>query len=487
MNILNYITNTLFKNDESTDLLENYRGSYYRRYRRPPLIRSGSRGSRGARGARGASGPRGPRGPQGPRGPRGYSIRGPTGYTGATGRQGIPGDVTNEYIQIGRNASQDARRSAAAMRHSWLANYYSTKARNESRWARNQSRYARSQSRNARDSARKASRYTEAIANEVDKLLLAGGNRSAIADYMDRRFYQRILSQVSGFTNKEAFVENMDNSDIIDNLSIADYINERITQLDADINEQLRDASYKRTSEILAQDNKIIDNILMDYMIDNQHGSNIENVYENLKQESNDIKRDNQIKSYYNNTYNEYIFILKIVICLIILLLPIMFLNKYEMINQNISLILIFSIIVIGFMFICYRLYLLYMRDDIDFNKIRVPYDRQANELIKQGKMKSKGSIFKNLGVVCIGDECCDEGMVYDNLNNKCVLSENFGGYFESLQNNDKERLNVIEPYKCENSATTETFVTTENLTPIKEELLRESLLNSSNTRMYNK
>ena len=70
------------------------------------------------------------------------------------------------------------------------------------------------------------------------------------------------------------------------------------------------------------------------------------------------------------------------------------------------------------------------MRDDIDFNKIRVPYDRQANELIKQGKMKSKGSIFKNLGVVCVGDECCDTSMVYDNLNNKCILSENFGGYF---------------------------------------------------------
>ena len=301
---------------------------------------------------------------------------------------------------------------------------------------------------------------------------------------MDRRFYQRILNQVSGFTNKEAFVENIDNSDIIDNLSIADYINERITQLDADINEQLRDASYKRTSEVLAQENKIIDNILMDYMIDNQHGSNIENVYEKLKQENNDINRNSQIKSYYSNTYNEYIFILKIVICLILLLLPIIFLNKYEMINQNISLILIFSIIIIGFIFIGYRLYLLYMRDDIDFNKIRVPYDRQANELIKQGKMKSKESIFKNLGVVCVGDECCDKGMVYDNLNNKCVLSENFGGYFESLQDKNKENFNIIEPYKCENSATTETFVTTENLTSTKEGLLRESLLNSSNTTM---
>ena len=219
----------------------------------------------------------------------------------------------------------------------------------------------------------------------------------------------------------------------------------------------------------------------MDYMIDEHEGSNIENVYEKMKQEENLINRNNQIKSYYNNAYNEYIFILKIVICLIILLLPIIFLNKYEMINNNISLIIIVSIIIFGFLFIGYRFYLLYMRDDIDYNKLRVPYDRQGKDLIKQGKIKSKGSIFKNLGVVCVGNECCDTSMVYDNLNNKCILSENFGGYFESLQDKNKETSNIIEPYK--NYTTTETFVTTNHLTSIKENLLKESLLNSSNRR----
>jgi len=134
-------------------------------------------------------------------------------------------------------------------------------------------------------------------------------------------------------------------------------------------------------------------------------------------------------------------------------------------------------IITVGVLFISYRLYLLYLKDDIDYDRIRVPYDRQSGELIKQGKMKSKGSVFKNLGVTCIGDECCDVSMVYDNLNNKCILSENFGGYFESMQNKNKEEINIIEPYKVEN------FTTIENLSHTKEGLLRESLVKSTNTR----
>ena len=118
---------------------------------------------------------------------------------------------------------------------------------------------------------------------------------------------------------------------------------------------------------------------------------------------------------------------------------------------------------------------------NIDFDRIRVPYDRQGKDLIKQGKIKSKGSIFKNLGVVCVGNECCDTSMVYDNLNNKCILSENFGGYFESMKNENMEKFNIIEPYK--NSKTTEYFVTSENLTPKKEQFLIESLITSGSTR----
>jgi hypothetical protein len=386
-------------------------------------------------------------------GPPGRDGRdGDDGVVGPQGPQGIAGDLTPEYIELGQQTQVNADES---------------------------SDNATFAEQSADDAAQSAS-LAEDHLNDIQDLFNTGALESAASNYGEYTEMTDVLR--NGFSNKENFVENMTgDTDVIDSLTAQEYIQQKIIQANENINKEIIDANYTRKSEILAQKNDIVNKVLMDFMIDSQNGSNIEKVYEQLKQENNDINRNNQIKTYYNKAYNEYIFILKVVICLIVLLLPIIFLNKYEIINQNISLILIFSIIIIGFLFIGYRLYLLYMKDDIDFNKIRIPYDRQANELIKQGKMKSKESIFKNLGVVCVGDECCDTSMVYDNLNNKCILSENFGGYFESLQN--KEGLNVIEPYG--NYATTETFVTNtvENLTSTKEGLLRESLLNSGNGR----
>lgn len=247
--------------------------------------------------------------------------------------------------------------------------------------------------------------------------------------------------------------------------------------LQQSINERLEQTTNDRTSELLLQKDNILTRLISDYMINGETGTNVEKVYEDLKQKNNDELRKIQIKSYYNKAYKEYIFILKVVICLIVLLIPIIFLNKYEYIDNNKTLMSVVFIITVGVLFISYRLYLLYLKDDIDYDRIRVPYDRQSGELIKQGKMKSKGSVFKNLGVTCIGDECCDVSMVYDNLNNKCILSENFGGYFESMQNKNKEEINIIEPYKVEN------FTTIENLSHTKEGLLRESLVKSTNTR----
>ena len=89
------------------------------------------------------------------------------------------------------------------------------------------------------------------------------------------------------------------------------------------------------------------------------------------------------------------------------------------------------------------------MRDSKNFEKIKVPFSRSEAESIKNNKGRySKPTPFKRLGITCIGNECCDEGMNYDALKDKCVLEENFGNYFESMNNlnvrtND---INVIGP-----------------------------------------
>lgn len=254
----------------------------------------------------------------------------------------------------------------------------------------------------------------------------------------------------------------------------------------SDIENQVESNTSNYTAEILAQKDNIVSKIIFDYINNNDDGSNVQKVYEQLNQEKNDVIRNNQIKTYYNKTYTEYIFILKVIICLILILLPLIFLNKYEMINKNISLIIIISIIILGFLFICYRLYILHMKDNNNFDKIKIPYDRHHQKLIDTKKSKAKGSILKNLGVVCIGDECCDSSMVYDNLTNKCIMSENFGNYFESMQNINTKNVNIIEPYQDDNLKKTEHFISSNSnsLENAKNSMVNKSLLLSSRTRM---
>lgn len=291
-----------------------------------------------------------------------------------------------------------------------------------------------------------------------------------------------LLKSVESFIGfkKEGFSSSKI-TDLLEYLKFKEEV--KATSLKQEISKELEQTTYDNTSELLAQKDNILSKLIFDYMINGQTGTNVEKVYEDLNQENNDKLRKIQIKSYYNKAYKEYIFILKVVICLIILLIPIIFFNKYEYIDNNKTLISIVFIIIVGTLFISYRLYLLHMKDDIDFDRINVPYNRETskvlkNSLINQGKLEPKNSLFKNLGVTCVGDECCDASMVYDNLTNKCILTENFGGYFESLQNKEKkEDLNFIEPYKVEK------FTTLKNLDSIKEDLYRKSLIKSSNKR----
>ena len=47
--------------------------------------------------------------------------------------------------------------------------------------------------------------------------------------------------------------------------------------------------------------------------------------------------------------------------------------------------------------------------------------------------------------MTCIGQDCCDGSMVYDYAKNKCILSENFGGYFDSTNNYNSGKTSYVE------------------------------------------
>lgn len=241
--------------------------------------------------------------------------------------------------------------------------------------------------------------------------------------------------------------------------------------------------------EFLAQRDTIMNNVLMDYMINNKEGSNIEEVYGKLNQEKNDKLRKTKITSYYTKSFKEYIYLLKIIIFLIVLMIPILIFNRLEILDKSLTLLLVVTIITLGFLYISYRLYILYMRDNKDFDKFKIPFTRtEAANLKSKGSRYSKDSPLKSLGITCVGEECCDESMIYDKLRDKCVASENFGNYFENAQELNNQQKNIIKENNSHEDESNFSFLggnanVIENfrsIEGIKRDILLDSLNNSS-------
>jgi len=241
--------------------------------------------------------------------------------------------------------------------------------------------------------------------------------------------------------------------------------------------------------EFLAQRDTIMNNVLMDYMINNKEGSNIEQVYGKLNQEKNDKLRKTKIAAYYTKSFKEYIYLLKIVIFLIVLMIPLLIFNRLEILDKSLTLLLVVTIITLGFLYISYRLYILYTRDSKDFDKFKIPFTRtEAANLKSKGSRYSKDSPLKSLGITCIGEECCDASMVYDKLRDKCVATENFANYFENAQELNNQQKNIIKENNSHedesnfaflggNANVIENFRSKEGM---KQELLLNSLNNST-------
>ena len=289
-----------------------------------------------------------------------------------------------------------------------------------------------------------------------------------------------------GFANiKESFVAN----------NIRNYIGDLQNDLNIDktnLENSINKIKRYQDGEFLAQRDTIMNNVLMDYMINNEEGSNIEQVYGKLNQEKNDKLRKTKIAAYYTKSFKEYIYLLKIVIFLIVLMIPILIFNRLEILDKSLTLILVVTIITLGFLYISYRLYILYTRDNKDFDKFKIPFTRTEVARLKDNKSRySKDSPFKSFGITCIGEECCDASMVYDKLRDKCVATENFGNYFENAQQLNNQQKNIIkENDPCKdgsnftflggNANVIENFRSMEGM---KRDILIESLNNSSITR----
>ena len=176
-------------------------------------------------------------------------------------------------------------------------------------------------------------------------------------------------------------------------------------------------------TELAAQKDNLFSNVLMDYMINETDGTTVEKVYNQLNHENMNKLRKIKINNYYTKTYKEYTYLLKIIVVLVIIMIPLLLLNRNKLLSKNITLTLVVVIIFLGALYILYRLYLLYIKDNINFDKDNIPFSRKdAKSLNESGSLyKKKGS--SGLGITCIGSDCCTDGMIYNNVKHKCVSS----------------------------------------------------------------
>ena len=315
------------------------------------------------------------------------------------------------------------------------------------------------------------------IDNRIDRIISlnqAGG------DYLDdEQNYKNMIEQwqqqqsaVQQPTIQQSTIQgfkNINDNNIIKNLFNFFFNNkEGNTNMNTGIYNQAIDSNSNETTKVIANTLNKLDNlrnreinnavtefitkkdniftrVLSDYMLNNEKQTNIENVYNKIDQLNDDKARKIEINTYYNKAYKEYINILKVIILVCIIIVPIVIANKNNMIPNNVTMFLVVAIIFLTVIFIIYKFSDIYMRDNKNFDKLRIPYDREAALLEKQGVIIKKKNPLTSLTLTCIGEDCCDGSMVYDFAKNKCILSENFGGYFESMNNFDSGRTSIVE------------------------------------------
>jgi uncharacterized membrane protein (DUF485 family) len=256
------------------------------------------------------------------------------------------------------------------------------------------------------------------------------------------------------FTNlREGFVEGNTNNDLTaDQIRLLNELTQdesRILRASVvaahDNRNNLSQRTLLQMSELLAQKDTVASNILMDYMYKNEKGTNVQTVMDRVGQLNTDKKRKLEISTYYNKSREKYINILKVIVFACIIIVPLVIANKNNMLSNSIFMFITVTIIFFTIIFIFSSLVDIYKRDNIDFDKYTIPYNREGAILEKEGTLTRKKNPLTSLTLTCVGQDCCDGEMVYDKAKNKCIATENFGNAFENIMANDT-RIPVVVP-----------------------------------------
>jgi hypothetical protein len=299
-------------------------------------------------------------------------------------------------------------------------------------------------------------KITTNIEHIKSKRKLLNDLNSAGDEFLDRRATNQAIinervaaTQIQGFSNldgnffsdyisnmREGFKEGQEGMDTDDeDTDVEDGLGGAVgsTQTDTDETTQnivrgiqgLKDTEISNAiSEYAIKKDNLFTNVLTDYMLNNEKQNDFEDVYEKINQQNTDKMRKIEINTYYDKAYKEYINILQIIIFACVILVPIVIANKNSMLSNNITNILVVSIIFLTIIYIISKFMDIYMRDNKDFDKIQIPYDREAVQKQASGELTRKNNLLSTFALTCIGADCCpgtSGALIYDATKNRCV------------------------------------------------------------------
>ena len=270
-----------------------------------------------------------------------------------------------------------------------------------------------------------------------------------------------VTPDVEGYQNIIEGNENICESPNSDNRWLC-AIRDRITSMlertpQDDNNYLLLKRAQNEITEIMATKRNALSDIIFNYLMDPNNGMSNDNTFTDVVKK---IQKDNQLKMRKIKINNDsisknrnYLELLKVLVIGFILVIPLIIIRKNELMPKNLNMALILLIIILVSIYSFYKVYYINNRDPYDYEKINHSSNVFGDKLISDGKLDKKNSLLKGMGLTCIGEECCEDNMLYDSTLNKCKsleeTSESEG--FSSMIQTDKYLDSVdknIDPFK---------------------------------------
>jgi len=130
-----------------------------------------------------------------------------------------------------------------------------------------------------------------------------------------------------------------------------------------------------------------------------------------------------KINDYYGDKYSEHTILMKYIIIMLVPIIILSFMFNKGLIPSFLFYILLIIITIIGSIFIVNRLISIWSRDNMNYQEYAWNFNAKNAPGVSKGDNGDPWLSNSSMGI-CIGDNCCTDGMVYDPVLDKCVFDD---------------------------------------------------------------